>query len=86
MYEVMTTNIVETLNNMMLMAREYPIIVMIDFVLFTMGQWLFTWCQESVLVTASITLKREAILRGRFDEAGLLMSCQLNENEYCDGW
>ncbi|GMN46200.1 hypothetical protein TIFTF001_015377 [Ficus carica] len=36
--EVMTTNIVETLNNMMLKAIEYPITAMIDYDLFTMGQ------------------------------------------------
>ncbi|GMN46160.1 hypothetical protein TIFTF001_015349 [Ficus carica] len=82
MYEVMTTNIVKTLNNMMLKAREYPIIAMIDFVLFTMGQWFFTRCRESVLVTTPITLKREVILRRRFDEAGSLTPYQLNENEY----
>ncbi|GMN61545.1 hypothetical protein TIFTF001_030624 [Ficus carica] len=41
MYEVMTTNIVKTLNNMMLKAREYPITAMIDFVFFTIGQWVF---------------------------------------------
>ncbi|GMN48539.1 hypothetical protein TIFTF001_017707 [Ficus carica] len=81
-YEVLTTNIVETLNNMILKAREYPIIAMIDFVLFIMGQWFFTRRRESVLVTTLITLKKEAILRGRFDEAGSLTSYQLNENEY----
>ena len=47
-YEVMTTNIVETLNNMMVNAREYPIIAMIDFILFKMGQWFFTRRRESV--------------------------------------
>ena len=35
-YEVMITNIVETLNNMMVKAKEYPITAMIDFVIFTM--------------------------------------------------
>ena len=81
-YEVMTTNIVETLNNMMVKAREYPITAMIDFIIFTMGQWFFTRCRESVLVTSPITPKREAILRRRFDEAGSLSPYQLNENEY----
>ncbi|GMN19564.1 hypothetical protein TIFTF001_046961 [Ficus carica] len=81
-YEVMTTNIVETLNNMMLKAREYPVTAMIDFVLFTMGQWFFTRRRESVLVTTPITPKREEILRRRFDEAGSLTPYQLNENEY----
>jgi hypothetical protein len=81
-YEVMTTNIVETLNNMMLKAREYPITAMIDFIIFTMGQWFFTRRRESVLVTTPITPKREAILRRRFDAAGSLTPYQLNENEY----
>ncbi|GMN47878.1 hypothetical protein TIFTF001_017069 [Ficus carica] len=72
-YEVMTTNIVETLNNMMLKARKYPITTMIDFVLFTMRQWFFTQCQESVLLTIPMIPKREAILRGRFDKTGSLM-------------
>ena len=81
-YEVMTTNIVETLNNIMLKAREYPITTMIDLILFIMGQWFFTRQRESVLVTTPITPKREAILRRRFDAAGSLTPYQLNENEY----
>ena len=41
-YEVMTINIVKTLNNMMLKTIKYLITAMIDFVLFTTGQWFFT--------------------------------------------
>ena len=81
-YEVMTTNIVETLNNMMLKARDYLITTMIDFVFFTTGQWFFTQRRELVSVTTPITPKREVILRGRFDEASSLTPYQLNENEY----
>lgn len=76
-YEVMITNIVETLNNMMHIEREYPIIAMVDFFIFTMGQWFLTRRRESAAVTTPMTAKREAKLRPRFDEVGKLKSIQL---------
>ncbi|XP_060974703.1 uncharacterized protein LOC133039773 [Cannabis sativa] len=81
-YEVMTTNIVESVNNMMRKAREYPIIAMIDFIISTMGQWFFERRREACVVTTPLTPKREEILRKRWDEAGSLITLQLNENEY----
>lgn len=37
-YEVMTSNIVESVNSMMKKAREYPITALIDFILSKMGE------------------------------------------------
>ncbi|XP_062088889.1 uncharacterized protein LOC133795455 [Humulus lupulus] len=81
-YEVMTTNIVETVNNLMRKAREYPIIAMIDFIISTMGQWFLSRRREAYVVTTPLTPKREEILRKRWDEVGSLITLQLNENEY----
>ncbi|XP_062085443.1 uncharacterized protein LOC133791538 [Humulus lupulus] len=81
-YEVITTNIVETMDNLMRKAREYLIVAMIDFILSTMGQWFFTCRREAYAVTTPLTSTREEILRKRWDEVGSLTTLQLNENEY----
>ena len=78
----MTTNIVETMNNMMRVAREYPITALIDFVLYTMGQWFFERRRDSLNMSGKITPSREALIRDRWDNAGSLKPRQLNENEY----
>ncbi|XP_062102913.1 uncharacterized protein LOC133813897 [Humulus lupulus] len=81
-YEVMTTNIVESVNNLMRKAREYPIIAMTDFIISTMGQWFLERRREAYAVTTPLTPRREEILRKRWDEVGSLITLQLNENEY----
>ncbi|XP_062100371.1 uncharacterized protein LOC133806267 [Humulus lupulus] len=81
-FEVMTSNIVETVNNLMRKAREYPIIAMIDFIISTMGQWFLTRRREAYDVTTPLTPKREETLRKIWDEVGSLITLQLNENEY----
>ncbi|XP_062119035.1 uncharacterized protein LOC133832747 [Humulus lupulus] len=78
----MTINIVETVNNLMRKAREYPIIAMIDFIISTMGQWFLSRRREAYAVTTPLTLKKEETLRKRWDEVGSLITLQLNENEY----
>ncbi|XP_062107755.1 uncharacterized protein LOC133818735 [Humulus lupulus] len=81
-YEVMTTNIVESVNNLMRKAREYPIIAMTDFIISTMGQWFLERRREAYAVTTPLTPRREEIIRKRWDEVGSLITLQLNENEY----
>ena len=64
MYRVMTSNIVETMNNMMKMAREYPLTTLVDFILYTIGQWFFERRRDSLnMMSGKITLKREALVR-----------------------
>ena len=82
MYEVMTTNIVETVNNMMKVAIEYPITASVDFVLYMMGQWFFERRRDSLNMIGKIISKREALIKNRWDNTGSLKSRQLNENEY----
>ena len=73
-FEIMTTNITETVNNMMRKAREYPITALIDCVLFKMGQWFLTRRWKALALESPITLNREEILRNRWDQAGSLKS------------
>ena len=40
-YEVMTTNIAETVKNIIKVAREYLITALVDFVFYMIGQWFF---------------------------------------------
>ena len=68
----MTTNIVETVNNMMMVAREYPITALVDFVLYTIGQRFFERHQDSLNMTGKITPRREALIRNRWDNTGSL--------------
>ena len=82
MYEVMTTNIVETVNNIMMVTKEYPITALDDFFLYMMGQWFFEHRRDSLNMTGKITPKREALIRNRWDNPGSLKTRQLNENEY----
>ncbi|XP_062080131.1 uncharacterized protein LOC133784875 [Humulus lupulus] len=81
-YEVMTTNIVELVNNLMRKAREYSIIAMTDFIISTMGQWFLERRREAYAVTTPLTPRREEILHKRWDEVGSLITLQLNENDY----
>ncbi|XP_062079516.1 uncharacterized protein LOC133783626 [Humulus lupulus] len=78
----MTTNIFESVNNLMRKAREYPIIAMTDFIISTMGQWFLERRREAYAVTTPLTPRREEILCKRWDEVGSLITLQLNENEY----
>lgn len=82
-YEVMTTNIVESVNSMMRSAREYPITALIDFVVETMGQWFMKRRSDSLTMeNMPITPRREKILRERWNNACSLTPLRLNVHEY----
>ena len=53
-YEVMTNNIVEIVNNMLRVIREYPITALVDFILYTMRQWLFERHRDSLNRTGKL--------------------------------
>ena len=54
MYEVMTNNIVEIVNNMLRVIIEYPITALVDFILYTMRQWLFERHRDSLNRTGKL--------------------------------
>ena len=74
----MTTNIDETVNNMVRVAREYPITTLIDFVLHTMGQRFFEHRRDSLNITGKITPRREALIRNRWNNTGSLKPMRMN--------
>ena len=77
-YNITTTNMVESLNNMLLTARDFPYIALLNVIQGKISKW---WNKRHVMgmtLTSSLTLNWEDELRPRFTESNSLLNIQLN--------
>ncbi|KAL5551674.1 hypothetical protein UlMin_001850 [Ulmus minor] len=77
-YNITTTNMVESLNSMLVNAREFPYITLLDVIQAKMSKWWNKRWEIGVGLTSPLTPKREDELRGRFAVANGLLTTQLN--------
>ncbi|KAL5579492.1 hypothetical protein UlMin_011934 [Ulmus minor] len=77
-YNITITNIVESLNSMLVNAREFPYIVLLDVIQAKMSKWWNKRQEIGVRLTSPLTPKREDELRARFAIANVLLTMQLN--------
>ena len=69
---------VESLNNMLTNAREFPYVALLDVIQVKMSKWWNKRWEIGVRLTSPLTPKREDELRARFAVANSLPTMQLN--------
>ncbi|KAL5548777.1 hypothetical protein UlMin_004008 [Ulmus minor] len=77
-YNITTTNMVESINSMLLDAREYPYITLINVIQEKMSKWWNKRREMGMSFTSLLTPKREDEIRPRFTESNSLLIQQLN--------
>ncbi|KAL5579466.1 hypothetical protein UlMin_011908 [Ulmus minor] len=77
-YNIMTTNMVESLNSILINAREFPYIVLLNVIQAKMSKWWNKRREIGMGVTSPLILKREDELKPRFVIANNLLTMQLN--------
>ena len=81
-YDIMTSNLAESLNGMLEDVRDYPVVALLDFVLGKMSMWFNERRTKAVVNTSVLTSTNEKILHDRYDRAGFLSVNKLNIDEY----
>ncbi|KAL5549173.1 hypothetical protein UlMin_004404 [Ulmus minor] len=77
-YNITTTNMVESLNSMLLEAKEYLYIALINVIQEKMSKWWNMRREMSMSLTSPLTPKREDEIRPRFTESNSLLTQKLN--------
>ena len=73
-YNLMTTGIAESWNNVTLEAQNFPITPMLEFIRFTLQKWFFEWRTEAEQCKGPLSKAKEKYLCNLSDKAqGLLM-------------
>ncbi|KAL5574175.1 hypothetical protein UlMin_023772 [Ulmus minor] len=76
------TNMVESLNNMLVNARDFPYVALLDVIQEKMSKW---WNDRRIVpmaITAPLTLSRESEFRPRFAQSNGQHTSQLNPVTY----
>ncbi|KAL5560465.1 hypothetical protein UlMin_036676 [Ulmus minor] len=77
-YNVTTTNMVKSLNSMLVIVREFSYIALLDVIQEKMSKWWNERRIVSMSLTSPLTLNRENELRPRFTGSNGLLTIQLN--------
>ena len=64
-YNIMTSNIVEALNEVLKKAREYPLLLLLDVIVEKMSEWFNTRRMMADNLTSPLTPECEKILKDR---------------------
>ncbi|KAL5557636.1 hypothetical protein UlMin_033847 [Ulmus minor] len=81
-YNITTTNMVESLNSMLVNARDFPYVALLDVIQEKMSKW---WNDRRIVATAittPLTPSRESELRPRFAQSNGRHTSQLNPITY----
>ncbi|KAL5569282.1 hypothetical protein UlMin_025857 [Ulmus minor] len=81
-YNVTTTNMVESLNSMLVIAKEFPYVALLDVLQEKISKW---WNERQIMsmsLTSPLTLNRENELRPHFMGSNGLLTIQLNPVTY----
>ncbi|KAL5562523.1 hypothetical protein UlMin_032270 [Ulmus minor] len=81
-YNVTMTNMVESSNSMLVTAREFPYIALLDVIQEKMSKWWNERRIVSMSLTSPLTLNRENKLRPRFTGSNSMLTIQLNPIMY----
>ena len=77
-YNITTTSMVESLNNMLINAREFPYIALLYIIQEKMSKWWNKRRAMGLSLTSLLTPNRENELRPYFTESNNLLTIQLN--------
>ncbi|KAL5581296.1 hypothetical protein UlMin_013738 [Ulmus minor] len=81
-YNITTTNMVESLNSMLVNARDFPYVALLDVIQEKMSKW---WNDRRIVaraITTPLTPSRESELRPRFAQSNGRHTSQLNPITY----
>ena len=73
-YNVITTNMVELLNSMLVTVREFPYVALLEVIQEKMSKWWNERLIVSMSLTSPLTLNRENELRPRFTGSNGLLT------------
>lgn len=77
-YNITMTNMVEYLNNMLVNARDFPYITLLDVIQEKMSKWWNKKRAMGMTITSPLTLNQEDELGPYFTESNSLLTIQLN--------
>ncbi|KAL1225070.1 Protein FAR1-RELATED SEQUENCE 8 [Cardamine amara subsp. amara] len=81
-YNIMTTNIAESLNSLLNMPRELPVLSLLETIRMTLSNWFYERREKASRVDKYATPNVTDIIAGRFDDAMLLDVYQVDEYEF----
>ncbi|XP_024021578.1 uncharacterized protein LOC112091646 [Morus notabilis] len=81
-YNIMTTNMSESVNAMLKDVRDYPVIALFNFIQAKMSEWFNNRRVEASKTKTLLTPSVEKTLRERHNKAGFLMARRLNTVEF----
>ena len=77
-YNITMTNMVKSLNSMLVTMRDFPYIALLDIIQEKMSKWWNKRRAMGMTLTSSLTPNREDELRPHFTESNSLLTIQLN--------
>ncbi|KAL5538211.1 hypothetical protein UlMin_045403 [Ulmus minor] len=81
-YNITTTNMVESLNSMLVNARDFPYVALLDIIQEKMSKWWNDRRIVAMAITTPLTPSRESELRLRFTQSNGRYTSQLNPITY----
>ena len=81
-YNIMTTNMSESMNAMLKDVRDYPVIALFNFIQAKMSEWFNNRRVEASKIKTLLTPSVEKTLRERHNKAGFLTATRLNTVEF----
>ena len=77
-YNITMTNMVESMNNMLLTARDFPYITLLDIIQGKISKWWNKRRAMGMTITSPLTPNQEDELRSHFTESNSLLTIKLN--------
>ncbi|XP_024009419.1 uncharacterized protein LOC112084502 [Eutrema salsugineum] len=81
-YNIMTSNVAESLNNVLAAARDYPIVPLIEYIRATMMGWFNTRRTLASETSNTLTPKVEEILATNFELSTEFLFRRINQDEF----
>ncbi|XP_010480419.1 PREDICTED: uncharacterized protein LOC104759155 [Camelina sativa] len=81
-YNLTTTNIAESLNNVLKAARQYPIVSLLEEIRMMLTRWFAARRKQATLMTTVLTTQVEELLQARVVRASLLDVQEIDQNQY----
>nr|XP_016481467.1 PREDICTED: uncharacterized protein LOC107802440 [Nicotiana tabacum] len=80
-YDMLTTNMVESMNSVLLKAREMPILRMLDFIQEKLGEWFYERRKKAHETFHKVSIWAEEEMYKKVD-----LACKIFKSDYCSKW
>ncbi|XP_070025776.1 uncharacterized protein [Nicotiana sylvestris] len=95
-YDMLTTNMVESMNSVLLKGREMPILRMLDFIQEKLGEWFYERKKKANETFHRVSIWEEEEMTKKMDLACKIFTCPyaiaainkryLQKSDYCSNW